>query len=156
MKRTGNNGELNARQKKAAFLLARGATQTEVAKEVKVTTETIRLWRKNPDFHRYFDILLKESEREAITKLRALNSKAVETISEVMEEDSKPAVRLKAALSVINLNALQDKVQNITPPQLSEDELVQRRAYLLHKITSMLGCPKNDIPNISSCTSGVS
>jgi len=94
---------LSPKQVQVIASLASGATVTDAAKEADIDRTTVYLWKKTDDL---FAAELNRSRREyadAVNgQLRGLAAEAVKTVREILTgADVSPAVRLKAALSVL-------------------------------------------------------
>jgi len=88
---------LKPKQIQAATLLAQGWLCKNVAKELKVTPQTISEWQKIAEFEAYLNGLKTESLKAARTHLHGLAETASETIAELMESSESDSIRLKAA-----------------------------------------------------------
>ena len=93
--------ELTPIQQKAVVLLVLGKTAREVAKELDVSPETISHWRQNATFKALVNELNWEALNHARDQMRALTSKAVWTVKDVMQNGKTDAARLKAAEIVL-------------------------------------------------------
>jgi len=89
---------LTEKQLSAISLIIQGKNDSEVAREVGVTRETVNRW-KNQDEH--FEAELNRIERdmwnESKRKLRELSSKAIEILAKELEGEDK----LKASIHVL-------------------------------------------------------
>lgn len=95
---------LPAKQIRAAQLMAQGQSKVAIAKELAVSTETLRLWRKNLEFQFYLASLLRQSEEECLQQLTAGKHKAAQVFLEMLGDEHPPAIRLRAAEDLAKLH----------------------------------------------------
>ena len=99
--------KLTTKQLLALPLLASGATGMATAKAVSVKESTVSFWlNHNPDFVSELERLREQATREAINQLQGTLSVAVGELQHLMTKSKGEAVRLKAALFVIEHYAL--------------------------------------------------
>ena len=84
--------------------MAQGQSKVAIAKELAVSTETLRLWSKNPEFQFYLASLLHQSEEEFLQQLTAGKHKAAQVLLEMMGDEHPPAIRLRAAEDLAKLH----------------------------------------------------
>ena len=86
---------LRPRQKKCIELLITGnLTQADVARELKITEQTICNWKKDPEF-------CAELERLTREKLRGMAPRAARVLGELLSSESDN-VRLNAARDILD------------------------------------------------------
>lgn len=95
---------LTPSQRRAALMLASGASQNATAKAVKTSPQTMCAWMKLDAFKAEIDGHLSTVEGEALALLKGQRLKAVEALSELLESKA-PAVRLAAARTVLELTS---------------------------------------------------
>lgn len=98
------SNHLSAKQIRAAQLTAQGQSKVAIAKELAVSTETLRLWGKNPEFQFYLASLLHQSEEEFLQRLTAGKHKAAQVLLEMLGDEHPPAIRLRAAEDLAKLH----------------------------------------------------
>lgn len=101
--RNSTKSTLTPKQVQVIGSLASGATVTDAAKEADIGRTSVYLWMKTDDL---FAAELNRSRQEYAdavnSQLRGLAAEAVKTVREMLTgADVSPAVRLKAALSVL-------------------------------------------------------
>jgi hypothetical protein len=118
--------DLKPRQVKVAALLVTGRTARDVASELKITPETISIWKRNPDFQR----LLVQLKAEAMVHCRDTIASAVvdaaQTLVRLVREGRSEEVRRRAALDVLDLAGIRDRAGALMTEASVEAEL--RRA----------------------------
>ena len=86
---------LSAKQKKCIDLLVTGRyTQAQIAKELKITPQTICNWKKDPDFSQELQACLKSC-------IQTLAPKAVKTLESLLNSESDN-VRFSAARDILD------------------------------------------------------
>jgi len=95
-------------QAKAAELIAAGERKMVVAEKLGVSPQTISEWQSKPAFKAYLNQLRLAALEEAREQMRRLAAEAVATIGELMEQTDQPAIRLRAAQTVFDLNGMTD------------------------------------------------
>lgn len=89
-------------QQRAAIMLIEGASQRDVAADLDMSEFTISRWVQTPEFRAYQNALLLDMRATAINKIRTLQTKALATIEELLEDKEAPHhVRLNAACKVL-------------------------------------------------------
>lgn len=86
---------LNEKQLKAVWMLAQGWNNKAIAKECKVSENTVSNWRKTDEFKKEYD----KAIHEIFTQLA---SEAVNTIADLMRNSSNPTVRLNASKDILS------------------------------------------------------
>ena len=79
--------KLNKNQLLAIPMVANGMSGKAVAKELKVTEETISRWKKIPEFQASVNAILKDAMDSARERLRGLISKALDTLEDAINGD---------------------------------------------------------------------
>lgn len=86
---------LNAKQRKCIDLLVTGRyTQVQIARELKITPQTICNWKKDPDFSQELQACLKSC-------IQTLAPKAVKTLESLLNSESDN-VRFSAARDILD------------------------------------------------------
>lgn len=86
---------LNAKQRKCIDLLVTGRyTQAQIAKELKITPQTICNWKKDPEFSQELQACLKSC-------IQTLAPKAVKTLESLLNSESDN-VRFSAARDILD------------------------------------------------------
>jgi len=125
--RNSTKSTLTPKQVQVIGSLASGATVTDAAKEADIDRTTVYLWMKTDDL---FAAELNRSRQEyadAVNgQLRGLAAEAVKTVREMLTgADVFPAVRLKAALSVLQAAGALAVGTGPTDPTLIEYQRVR-------------------------------
>jgi hypothetical protein len=102
---------LTIRQRNAAFMIASGSKLKEVAKKLKVTPETLRLWGKKEEFQTLLNKTYKSIELNGINQIRVLIRKTTDTLSDLLGPDSPSEIRLKTASYILGINEIEDLVR---------------------------------------------
>lgn len=105
--------KLTAKQRRAAQLLATCHTLRDICTDVKISDETLRIWRNKPEFQSKVDELLRLEEIETMQLLRGTLRKAVETIYELMGKEQDTRIRLQAAQSMVRQVKLELAVNDV-------------------------------------------
>jgi len=92
---------LSPKQQKAVLMLVEGHTKVEVAKELKVTKQTITAWFKQHRFIAEYNQLRADIVDAVRENLRNAIKQASETLLELMD-DNDPKIRLASAKMVID------------------------------------------------------
>ena len=96
--------DLTPAQKKAAMLIAGGATQRATAKSCSVSAQTMCGWMKLDAFRAELDGILAATEGDALRLLRSQKIHAVEALAASLDSKS-PATKLAAAKAVLELTS---------------------------------------------------
>jgi AcrR family transcriptional regulator len=96
--------QLSPLQTQAAVAPSHGATISGAAGAISVHRSTIYNWFKNePLFRATVTELQRERHQRVLDEMRELESLALDTLREILQNDAAPAgVRLRAALSILN------------------------------------------------------
>jgi hypothetical protein len=89
---------LNARQQRAAVLVASGWTSGSVGQELKIHRATLAKWQNRPEFEAFVNQLMQEARASAHAKLCGLQEKAASTLEKLLDSNNE-RIRL-AAVSV--------------------------------------------------------
>ncbi|MBM3810914.1 MAG: hypothetical protein FJW20_04700 [Acidimicrobiia bacterium] len=97
------SANLSAAQLQVIAALASGSSVSAAAAQAGVHRSTIHNWLKSPSFSTEFDKSRQDYLDTLGDQLRDLSAKALDTIRQVLDNpDAPPAVRLRAALAVLN------------------------------------------------------
>jgi hypothetical protein len=66
--------------------------------------------------------------------MRSLNQKAINTLAELLEEKSTPAIRLKTAIAIIEFNKLSELPKAPLPYEKEYSEFIQMNAEFMAKM----------------------
>src|SRR5215471_5414317 len=91
---------LNARQQRAAGLLASGCNSGSVALELDIHRSTLAKWQNRPEFEAFVNQLKEEGRAAARAKMIGLAEKAVSTMAELLDSDNE-RIRLAAASDIL-------------------------------------------------------
>lgn len=95
MGKAAENRPLNDRQKNAVAYLASGMTAVQTAKKLKVTEESIRIWKKLPLFSEALDRAHREFAEAALYRLHSMADETVDlTMGIVRDECENGQTRL--------------------------------------------------------------
>ena len=111
IRQNSTDSTLEPKQLEVIEALASGASVTDAAKRAGVDRTTIYHWRKaSSDFETQLALARRECADTLRARLRELADDALKTVRETMTSpEISPAVRLKAALSVLHsLGALEE------------------------------------------------
>ncbi|MFO1418066.1 MAG: hypothetical protein U1E83_05300 [Methylotetracoccus sp.] len=86
---------LTPKQTQAAFLIASGIPQVEVAKQVNVSTSTLSLWKRIDIFRATINAFQKEILEQLRAKMAVIAQKATERLEELLDSED-PKVKLDA------------------------------------------------------------
>ena len=115
--------KLNQKHKKAILLISQGLNGVAAAKEMSVTPETLSHWRQDFDFQAELNYLFKEQQNYQRDKLRTLNSKALDALSELIDDAENPRVRLAASLKILEVTKLKlSRVGSSNPEVLKKEK----------------------------------
>jgi|TARA_B100000809_G_C14671798_1_gene363523 hypothetical protein len=92
---------LTSQQQQALNLLASGETIGKVSDQLKIHRSTIWRWSRIPEFEATLNTVVAEARAEMQQGLLALQSRAVQTLSECMVSPNH-MVRMRAALTVLD------------------------------------------------------
>jgi len=133
---------LEPKQEKAVELMLAGISDTEIAKKLKVTRQTVNYWR-NQDFDFIYELQMRrnqiwEGHRDELIDLYQM---AVEEIKKSLKSKD-PKIRLQVAMQIVRLPALQENLKNKAPtdPKTIEAERYQSALHIaLDEVTTELG-----------------
>ena len=86
-------------------MLASGTSKKAIAKTLGIAAHTVSAWVKLPAFNEAVNQHLATVEVEALQVLRAQKLKALDTLTELMDEQHPAQVRLSAARAALELPA---------------------------------------------------
>jgi uncharacterized protein (UPF0147 family) len=109
---------LTPKQDKAIVALLSKPSITEAAKDLGMSPATIFRWLQDKEFHAAYMKARRDSVKNAVAKLQSSAGEAVEVLTEIMKDQTKPSfVRLSAAKSVLELSfkaiELEDLAQRV-------------------------------------------
>jgi transposase-like protein len=93
--------DVDARQAVAASLLAVGRSVISVADALSVNQSTVRRWLDQPDFRRLVSVHRSTLMGEALGRLAAAATKAVDVLEGSLDSDNE-SNRLKAAMGILD------------------------------------------------------
>lgn len=96
---------LSAKQVQAVYALASGTSKKATAKTLGVEPHTLTRWGQLPAFRALLGQVTSHLEAESRQALTAQKLKALDTLSELMEEQHPAQVRLSAARAALELPA---------------------------------------------------
>ncbi len=111
--------ELTKRQIKAAQLEAAGYKATEIAKECKITPQTISSYRQVDEYKVLVSKIARATFRASQMRLVEGTHKAVETIIAAMDSD-KENIRLRAAESLLKMAGMTEVEDEIGASTIAE------------------------------------
>ena len=131
---------LSGQQEQIVALLLTGSTQRDAAATVGVAEETVSRWvNHDPDFIATMNARRVDVWRGNVDRLRALTSKAIETIETVLEQSPDERVRLAAAVAVLRAGGLAQLEPPAATDTTPEDvETALRRARSQRATNRML------------------
>jgi len=95
---------LNKRQLLAVEMAAAGARGKAIAKQLKVTEETVSRWKQVPEFQAGVNAILKDTMESARDRLRCLVGKALETLEGAIDGDDLPIKeKVNASFKILSL-----------------------------------------------------
>lgn len=97
---TNDEKELSAKQVQAAILLAAGRSNRSVARELKVSEQTVCNWKRLAAFRALVDQHRARNAADLSTALSGLLPLAIEGFRASLT-DASPALRLRAAQSIV-------------------------------------------------------
>jgi hypothetical protein len=96
------DASLTPSQIRAAELLTVGKIAKDVAKTIGVTPETISIWKRKPAFRALCQEMRLLALSNTVAEINNLNALAENTLRDLMGPANPPAIRLRAALGVVN------------------------------------------------------
>jgi len=110
----------------AILLFAASESNISIAKKLKVTPETVSVWKNDYAIQAELNKLLEANNKAAGEKMRSLSIIALETIEQVMVDTEQPAKdRLNAALKVLELNRVRQNQIGATNASILQKEAQQ-------------------------------
>ncbi|WP_313561710.1 hypothetical protein [Diaphorobacter nitroreducens] len=94
---------LSAKQVQAVYALASGTSKKATAKALEVEPHTLTRWGQLPAFRALLAKVTSHLEAESQQALTAQKLKALDTLSELMDESQPAQVRLSAARAALEL-----------------------------------------------------
>jgi hypothetical protein len=85
-------------------MLSTGTKQVVIVERLDVGSSTLRGWLQQADFIAALDRRINEGREDALRQLRTLNSKAVQTLRELLDSEETPAnVRMTTAFKILEI-----------------------------------------------------
>ena len=133
---------LEPKQEKAVELMLVGVSDTEIAKKLKVTRQTVNYWR-NQDIDFIYELQMRRNQiwegyRDEMSNLFKL---AVEEIKKSLKSKD-PKIRLQVAMQIVRLPALQENLKNkalADPKNIKEERFQAAFHQALDEVTTELG-----------------
>jgi hypothetical protein len=91
---------LDARQQRAAVLLASGCTSGSVAEELKIHRSTLANWQNRPEFEAFLNQLMREGRAAARAKIIGMAEKATSTLEKLLDSNNE-RIRLATASEIL-------------------------------------------------------
>ena len=104
--------DLNPKQQKALSALLAGQTMEAAAIAAGVHFTTLYRWLDEPAFESAYAAGRRQLAELAMSKLQGLADAAVDVVAELMKSGS-PAIRLRAALAILDANTKWFEIQDI-------------------------------------------
>lgn len=118
---------LSAKQVQAVYALAAGTNKKATAKMLGVEAHTLTRWGQLLAFRALLAQVSNNLEADSLYAVKAQRSKALETLSELMDEQHPAQVRLSAARAALELQTAQRAEDPATPvgPAVSFETLMK-------------------------------
>jgi len=97
-----NSKGLTKRQKEAIPFLATSPTYTEGIKRAKIGKTTLYKWLKNPEFSKELETQREKVVNEALETLKKSLTKAVTTLSSLLDGNGSPELKRRVCNDIIN------------------------------------------------------
>ena len=133
---------LEPRQEKAVEYMLAGASDSEIARKLKVTRQTVNYWR-NQDFDFIYELQMRRNQlwegyRDELSDLYKM---AVEEVKKSFKSKD-PKIRLQVAMQILRLPALQENLKNKAPTDRKTIEAERYQSALsiaLSEVTTEMG-----------------
>ena len=133
---------LEPKQEKAVEYMLAGASDSEIAKKLKVTRQTVNYWR-NQDFDFIYELQMRRNQlwegyRDELSDLYKM---AVEEVKKSFKSKD-PKIRLQVAMQILRLPALQENLKSKAPTDRKTIEAERYQSALsiaLSEVTEELG-----------------
>ncbi len=140
-------------QLKAIDMLSTGAKQVVVVERLDVASATLHRWLQQAHFIAALDRRINDGREEALRQLRTLNSKAVETLRRLLDDEDTPAgVKMTTAFKILeiatpayvadtdrsetigedSLKRIREQIYGIFPADHDDDEPANRTERVHH------------------------
>ena len=96
---------LSAKQVQAVYALAAGASRKATAKALGMEPHTLTRWGQLPAFRTLLGQVTASIEADSLNAVKVQRLKALETLSDLMDEQHPAQVRLSAARATLDLPA---------------------------------------------------
>ena len=113
-------------QERAAYLLARGTSITEVATELDVSRNTIYSWQERPFFVAYYNKLRMEVRERMNNGLLSLADSAIYALYSILRGTNE---NLKLKASDLVIKAIQGQEIGFTTPKASMIDILEKDIY---------------------------
>ena len=107
------DSELTIKQQKAIAALLAGLSMEAAAQAASVNVTTIYRWFDEPIFKAAHDAGRRQLAELAMSKLQGLADQAVDVVAGLMKDSNPPAIRLRAALAILDTNVKWFELQDI-------------------------------------------
>ena len=120
--------KLTSKQLHAAWLLARGSSQTLIARELKVRRETIARWKQLPEFQEEYERMIAAARVGLEQRLAGIFSGCLDTLSDELY-DYRQEKRAQFAISTLKLLGIERMLstpaflENEVPPKKNPDDI---------------------------------
>ena len=94
--------KLTSKQRRAIYLLARGMSNNDVVKALKIRRETLWRWKKLPEFAKNFEHVMEELRTGMQHRLSYMIDASITAVQSELAYPSDPK-RIQTALNVIKL-----------------------------------------------------
>lgn len=101
-----DKSDLSAKKQTAISLLIAGMNHTNVAKHLNITATTVSRWMNDDVFVSTLNKLKAENLNATRAKIQSVASKAVDTLSEIMESSNNDNARITAATKILEMAGL--------------------------------------------------
>jgi DNA-binding CsgD family transcriptional regulator len=140
--RQSNDLILEPKQKKAVEYMLAGTSDTEIAKKLNVTRQTVNYWR-NQDLDFIYELQIRRSQiwESCRDELIDLYKEAIQEIKKSLK-NKDPKIRLQVSMQIVRLPVIQDNLKNkaLPDPKTIEEERFQAAFHqALAEVTKDVG-----------------
>jgi hypothetical protein len=93
-------------QREGARLAAAGWRGVDIAEHLEVAPETVSRWRKKPEYIAAIEAILSEARSEVAGRMVELTDKALDVVEQTLEHPYDSALRLRAAVALLQLSGV--------------------------------------------------
>lgn len=135
----------NPKHKAAVTLVAQGYSSAEVARQLTMAPQTVRMWRARPEFQAEVNAILIEANQYYGERLRRLADKALDTLQDLLTDaNTPPGVKGHAACKVLELAGVKPTPPGPADPmlllaRLQSDRLLLELFNRLANLPGMIG-----------------